>query len=96
MGETIAEDRYTTSGILCTGEEHIAEVEDLTLSKEQRIQKEQRVQKELIDLHSCKIPIPACPICGGILEVALGPYGPYARCTNYPDCRFTCGVTRSR
>lgn len=41
-----------------------------------------------------KIAKGVCPRCGGQLTVRESDRGPFAACTRYPGCRFTCSIDR--
>ena len=44
----------------------------------------------------CDATIKACPICNGWLEIRTGKYGRFYGCSNYPRCKYTRELRRSR
>lgn len=71
------------SYILCTGRQQVASIKDFSVPGE--IRKAQRDQLRAQNYAESKSP-PRCPICGSIMVKHYDKFGPFWRCSQYPDC----------
>lgn len=83
---------YPSNGcILCSGRERVATVEDLHLSKDDRLEK---INKEKYERKITCFSRGVCPSCGGILVESNGSFGTFWGCSNYPHCRFKAFIDK--
>lgn len=71
--------------LLCAGKERIAEIEDVNIPTEKRIQKR---NAEIEAWKNKCIDKRICPLCGARLINRCSRYGCFLGCKNYPRCTF--------